>query len=45
MLPGIVSLWVPPEESAHSGLPYVVFASNVGGPDSPARVIEIPRRD
>ena len=45
MLPGIVSVWVLPEDSAFPGLPYVIFAGNVGGPDSLARVIEILRGD
>jgi uncharacterized protein YgbK (DUF1537 family) len=45
MLPGLVSVWVLPEESAFPGLPYVIFAGNVGGPDSLARVIEILRGD
>ncbi|CAA9414251.1 MAG: hypothetical protein AVDCRST_MAG03-2083 [uncultured Rubrobacteraceae bacterium] len=45
MLPGIVSVWVLPGESAFPGLPYVIFAGNVGGPDSLARVIEILRGD
>ena len=45
MLPGIVSVWMLPEESAFPGLPYVIFAGNVGGPDSLARVIEILRGD
>jgi uncharacterized protein YgbK (DUF1537 family) len=45
MLPGIVSVWVLPEESAFPGLPYVIFAGNVGGPDSLARVVEILRGD
>ncbi len=45
VLPGIVSVWVLPEESAFPGLPYVIFAGNVGGPDSLARVIEILRGD
>lgn len=45
MLPGIVSVWVLPEESAFPGLPYVIFAGNVGGPDSLARVIQILRED
>ena len=45
MLPGIVSVWVLPEKSAFPGLPYVIFAGNVGGPDSLARVIEILRGD
>ena len=45
MLPGIVSVWMLPEESAFPGLPYVIFAGNVGGPDSLARVIQILRGD
>ena len=45
MLPGLVSVWVLPEESAFPGLPYVIFAGNVGGPGSLARVIEILRGD
>lgn len=45
MLPGIVSIWVLPEESAFPGLPYVIFAGNVGEPDSLARVIQILRED
>ena len=45
MLPGIVSVWVLPEESTFPGLPYVIFAGNVGGPDSLARVIQILRGD
>jgi len=45
MLPGIVSVWVLPEDSAFPGLPYVIFAGNVGGPDSLVRVIQILRED
>src|SRR5918998_522384 len=45
MLPGLVSVWVLPGGSAFPGLPYVIFAGNVGGPDSLARVIEILRGD
>ncbi|HEV2091593.1 MAG TPA: four-carbon acid sugar kinase family protein [Rubrobacter sp.] len=45
MLPGIVSVWVLPEESAFPGLPYVIFAGNVGESDSLAKVIEILRGD
>ncbi len=45
MLPGIVSVWILPEESAFPGLPYVIFAGNVGGPDSLAKVIQILRED
>ena len=43
MLPGIISVWVLPDESAFPGLPYVIFAGNVGKEDSLARVIEILR--
>jgi uncharacterized protein YgbK (DUF1537 family) len=45
MLPGIVSVWVLPEESAFPGLPYVIFAGNVGESDSLAKVIQILRED
>jgi len=45
MLPGMLSAFVLPEETAFPGLPYAIFAGNVGGPDSLARVIEIPRGD
>lgn len=37
--------WVLPEESAFPGLPCIVFAGNVGGPDSLAEVIQILRGD
>lgn len=37
MLPGIVSLWEPVEGPA-AGIPYVVFAGNVGDDDSLAQV-------
>lgn len=43
MLPGIISVWVLPDEGAFPGLPYVIFAGNVGEEDSPARLIEILR--
>jgi uncharacterized protein YgbK (DUF1537 family) len=45
MLPGKVSVWVLPEESAFPGLPYVIFAGNVGESDSLAKVIQILRED
>ena len=45
MLPGIVSVWVLPEESAFPGLPYVIFAGNVGDSDSLADVIQRLRGD
>jgi uncharacterized protein YgbK (DUF1537 family) len=43
VLPGIISVWILPEDSAFPGLPYVIFAGNVGEEDSLARVIEILR--
>jgi uncharacterized protein YgbK (DUF1537 family) len=39
LLPGIVSLWEPADGAAR-GLPYVVFAGNVGDEDALAHVIE-----
>jgi uncharacterized protein YgbK (DUF1537 family) len=39
LLPGIVSLWEPVEGPA-AGLPYVVFAGNVGDDDALAAVVE-----
>jgi uncharacterized protein YgbK (DUF1537 family) len=39
MLPGIVSLWEPMDGPAR-GIPYIVFAGNVGGPSSLADVVE-----
>ena len=41
--PGIVPVWILPEENDFPGLPYVIFPGNVGGPDSLARAIEILR--
>ncbi|HET9128284.1 MAG TPA: four-carbon acid sugar kinase family protein [Propionibacteriaceae bacterium] len=38
LLPGIVSLWEPVDGPAR-GIPYVVFAGNVGGPHSLADVV------
>ncbi|MCE7483154.1 four-carbon acid sugar kinase family protein [Microbacterium profundi] len=38
MLPGIVSLWQP-ETGPAVGIPYIVFAGNVGDTDSLARVV------
>lgn len=40
MLPGIVSLWEPMDGPAR-GIPFIVFAGNVGGPDSLADVVDI----
>jgi hypothetical protein len=39
MLPGIVSLWEP-ETGPAVGVPYVVFAGNVGDDDSLAHVVD-----
>ncbi|GAA1427602.1 four-carbon acid sugar kinase family protein [Microlunatus lacustris] len=39
MLPGIVSLWEPVDGPAR-GIPYVVFAGNVGGDESLADVVD-----
>lgn len=39
MLPGIVSLWDPMDGPAR-GIPYIVFAGNVGGPESLADVVD-----
>ncbi len=39
MLPGIVSLWDPIDGPAR-GIPYIVFAGNVGGPESLADVVD-----
>lgn len=44
MLPGIIPVWVLPDDSAFPGLPYVIFPGNVGGPDTLTEVIEILRR-
>lgn len=39
MLPGIVSLWEPMDGPAR-GIPFIVFAGNVGGPTSLTDVVE-----
>ncbi|MFT8396702.1 four-carbon acid sugar kinase family protein [Propionibacterium sp.] len=39
MLPGIVSMWEPADGPAR-GIPYIVFAGNVGSDDSLADVVE-----
>jgi uncharacterized protein YgbK (DUF1537 family) len=41
--PGIVPVWILPDENAFPGLPYVIFPGNVGGPDSLALAIEALR--
>src|SRR5215216_2291272 len=41
--PGIVPVWILPDENDFPGLPYVIFPGNVGGPDSLARAIEVLR--
>jgi uncharacterized protein YgbK (DUF1537 family) len=40
MLPGIVSLWQP-EDGPALGIPYIVFAGNVGSTDSLAQVVNV----
>jgi uncharacterized protein YgbK (DUF1537 family) len=40
MLPGTISVWILPEDSAFPGLPYVIFPGNVGEPGTLAEVIE-----
>jgi uncharacterized protein YgbK (DUF1537 family) len=40
MLPGTISVWILPEDSAFPGLPYVIFPGNVGEPETLAEVIE-----
>jgi uncharacterized protein YgbK (DUF1537 family) len=41
--PGIVPVWILPDENDFPGLPYVIFPGNVGGPDSLAQAIEVLR--
>ncbi|CAN5302546.1 four-carbon acid sugar kinase family protein [soil metagenome] len=38
--PGIVPVWILPEDNEFPGLPYVIFPGNVGGPGSLAQAIE-----
>ena len=40
MLPGTISVWILPEDSAFPGLPYVIFPGNVGEPETLAEVIQ-----
>jgi len=40
MLPGTISVWILPEDSAFPGLPYVIFPGNVGEAGTLAEVIE-----
>ncbi|WP_254390080.1 four-carbon acid sugar kinase family protein [Streptomyces sp. AC550_RSS872] len=42
LLPGIVSLWEPADGPA-AGIPYIVFAGNVGGADALADALELLR--
>ncbi|MCX5254380.1 hypothetical protein OOK27_09335 [Streptomyces canus] len=42
LLPGIVSLWEPVDGPA-AGIPYIVFAGNVGGPDALADALDLLR--
>ena len=39
MLPGTISVWILPDDSAFPGLPYVIFPGNVGEPETLAEVI------
>lgn len=41
--PGVVPVWVLPDDHALSGLPYVIFPGNVGGPESLRKAIEVLR--
>lgn len=41
--PGIVPVWMLPEDNDFPGLPYVIFPGNVGGPQSLREAIEILR--
>ena len=43
MLPGLIPVWILPEDSAFPDVPYVIFPGNVGEPDTLAEVIEILR--
>jgi uncharacterized protein YgbK (DUF1537 family) len=45
MLPGIISVWTLPEDGEFPGLPYIIFAGNVGDDDSLAKVIDILREE
>ena len=45
MLPGTISVWILPEDSAFPGLPYVIFPGNVGEAGTLAEVIERLRRE
>ena len=45
LAPGIVPVWILPEENDFPGLPYVIFPGNVGGPGSLAQAIEILRAE
>jgi uncharacterized protein YgbK (DUF1537 family) len=40
LFPGLVSVWILPDDARFPGLPYVVFPGNVGGPDSLAEAVE-----
>jgi uncharacterized protein YgbK (DUF1537 family) len=43
--PGIVPVWILPDENDFPGLPYVIFPGNVGGPSSLADAIEVLREE
>ena len=40
MLPGTISVWMLPDDSAFPGLPYVIFPGNVGEAETLAEVVE-----
>jgi len=43
--PGIVPVWILPDENDFPGLPYVIFPGNVGGPSSLTDAIEVLREE
>lgn len=45
MLPGIIPVWILPDDSDFPGLPYVVFPGNVGDEEALARVIRKLREE
>ncbi len=45
MLPGIIPVWILPDDSDFPGLPYVVFPGNVGDEDALVRVVGILREE
>ncbi len=45
LAPGIVPVWILPDDNDFPGMPYVIFPGNVGGPESLAHAIEVMRGD